>query len=126
MTFAHPGGNSLLSSDYNVFKSIHPQERYELIMRKYNYTFDSKVIYNFHSDLAKQLQELQIEYSHKAPSSWWIRFIALNVILFYTEKSFLINATLVNSISLGIIYALLGLNIGHDGSHGAVGNKYIN
>lgn len=125
-SFNHPGGNYLLSNDYVVFKSIHNSPRYEKIINSYGYKFEKKGLYTFDSSLAQDLLKLDFRGSHIAPSLWWYRFTILNILLFYFEHSFILCPTLMNSLCLGTIYALLGLCIGHDGSHGAVGSKYIN
>jgi fatty acid desaturase len=129
MKFDHPGGNSLLAKDINVFKSVHPGEKYEKLLKYFKldlYSESKTTKYIFDSDFAKDLKKLNFGKSHKAPIMWWVRFGVLNVLLVYFENDFIYKATLMNSVVLGIVYAGLGLCIGHDGSHGAVGNKYIN
>ena len=126
MEFNHPGGRHVLVDDINVFNSVHPNPKYKKLLSKYNFKFTESSIYNFDTPFAEDVKKLNFKNSHKAPFIWWIRFAMLNAALVYTECSYLKYPTFLNSICLGIVYAGLGLCIGHDGSHGAVGNKYAN
>lgn len=126
MKFNHPGGNSVLVDDETVFKSIHPQPMYQKILNLYDFKFSKKSPYIFDSEFAKSVKSLNFSNSHKAPLQWWLRFGIINSALIFTEYYFLKQPTILNSIALGTIYASMGLCIGHDASHGAIGNKYIN
>ena len=125
-SFKHPGGDSLITDDYNVFKSVHPHPRYEKRLKLIAFKFKKGGMYTYTSDFAQNILKLNFDGSHIAPIEWWVRFGVLNATLIYTEIAYIQQPTLVTSIALGVVYALLGLCIGHDGSHGAVGNKYTN
>ena len=121
--FEHPGGNHLMVDDINVFKSVHPGYNHE----KYGIKFTKpRVEYEFDSSFGKDIKTLWSKKLQRAPVMWWVRFGLLNGLCVYNEYHYLKCPTIMNTVALGVIYAGFRLCIGHDGSHGAVGSKYIN
>ena len=147
-TMHHPGGDMInlfhMKDGTVAYKSIHGRNTLSPHLKKRIISFENKendVLenrnrfeyyeskqkpnYKFDSDLAKEIRVLNFKDSQVAPLSWWIRFFFITIMFIYLEYEYRYNPSYIKSISLGTTYALIGLNIGHDASHGAVSKKPI-
>ena len=82
--------------------------------------------YEFGSPLGLELKKLYKKSYRIAPPIWWYRTYFINILWIISEWNYRLGPNLMNSTILGIIFALMGLCIGHDGSHGAVGEAHVN
>ncbi len=106
-----------------AYKSIHGRDTLHPQLRKHQIEANFEVKENpyiFNSEFDKQLRSLDFPNSQVAPFSWWSRFVIINVLLIWSEYNYRFNPGYLKSVIMGVTYALIGLNIGHDASHGAV------
>ena len=133
--FKHPGGDVFKSFDLKdvtiLYKSIHTkQHATALLPYLTNVNIESEKLgskekpkFIFYSEFSHEIRKLNFNKSNVAPILWWIRYFVITVMWFYFEYNHYINPNLLNSIMLGIMFAEMGLCIGHDGSHYSVSKK---
>lgn len=134
--FQHPGGNYIMKQVVNkdvtvLYNTYHYHERIPESLESCKVdsvqVFTKKPEYIFDSELAKDLRKLWFRGANVAPTEWWIRTGVITALFLYFEYAYHFYNSWYNALSLGIVYALIGLNIGHDAGHGAVSrNPYIN
>lgn len=127
--FKHPGGNIIEFFDgvdaSVVYASTHSHDVSILDAYKVKEKQTNKPSYDFTTPFANDVRRLNFKNSHIAPIEWWVRYVLINIVWMYFEVMY-VHPTMLNSTCLGITYALIGLCIGHDGSHGAVSTPRIN
>lgn len=136
--FNHPGGNHVMKQVVNkdvtaLYHTYHYHSKIPETLNKYKVTgeitqeFSHKPSYDFHTELGKELRELWFSGANVAPAIWWVRTGIITAFFLYFEYAYHFYNSWYNALCLGIVYALIGLNIGHDAGHGAVSkNPYIN
>ena len=128
--FDHPGGSIIkmynLKNATVVYKSLHskikPSQRLQMYATDLSMPIPIKPSYKWDSDFAYDVRNLNFRHSNIAPWSWWFRFILITFFWQYYEYLHMYYGNYYYSMMLGLMYALMGLCIGHDGSHGAVSN----
>tara|TARA_X000000368_G_scaffold418786_1_gene419986 strand:+ start:7367 stop:8485 length:1119 start_codon:yes stop_codon:yes gene_type:complete len=131
----HPG-TSLIRLHNNkdvstLYKSVHGRETVSPFLSKmkldHSFTFiKNDPNYTFDSQFSKDIKPLLLKKYKKAPTLWWFRTVCITILWLYTEYYYRNLPTIINSTFLGILFGFMGLCIGHDGSHGSVGNQHIN
>ena len=136
----HPGGEKFIAlfsnqDATNAFQSYHGRHFPHKQMEKYlikTDTSDMSKIDNKYLKLHKEIKSILLKY-HKtdgyAPFSQWVKIIILflGTVLFEAKTLYTGKKGWIESILLGFLYALIGLNIQHDANHGALSkNPYIN
>ena len=115
-----------------IYKSIHKRtEIHPLLDRMLvkNFYTEPKIVdpkYEFNSPLALEIKKIYKNNYRIAPRIWWYRTYFINILWIITEWNYKLGPNFINSTILGIAFALMGLCIGHDGSHGAVGSARVN
>ena len=125
--FSHPGGDVIWKFNQKdatvAYKTIHYNQNYskleKYICENREAVCVAKPIYEFESDFAIDLKCLPF-IRDSAPIIWWIRYAVINIFWILFEYLHFSKSNIFISIGLGIVYALMGLCIGHDGSHGSV------
>ena len=136
----HPGGEKFIAlfsnqDATNAFQSYHGRHFPHNQMKKYLIKTDTSDISNIDKEylyLHKRVKLMLLKY-HKtdgyAPISQWVKIITLflGTVLFEAKTLYSGKKGWIDSILLGFLYALIGLNIQHDANHGALSkNPYIN
>lgn len=134
--FNHPGGNHITKQLHNkdvtvLYKTYHYHSSIPKSLKNCEIdvvqTFHKKPEYIFDSEFGKEMRKLWFHGANVAPIEWWVRTIAISIAFVYFEYAYHCYNSAYHAFLLGVIYALIGLNIGHDGSHGAISkNPYIN
>jgi fatty acid desaturase (delta-4 desaturase) len=130
----HPGGsNSLVifgGKDATIhYRMLHPHHRIRThILDKYKVSSVAVVAADAdnHHHLFNELKASvakAIPYPY-ATSEWWIKAIAIMIAEIYVEyHNYIYGYTIVKSILLGFLMAMIGLCIQHDANHGAVSRR---
>ena len=134
--FHHPGGNHIMKQLRNkdvtvLYNTYHYHKELPESLKQCKVdsvqVFSKKPEYVFDSDFGKEIRALWFPGANVAPIEWWIRTWIITAAFCYFEYAYHFHNSWYHALALGTVYALIGLNIGHDASHGAVSrNPQIN
>jgi acyl-lipid (7-3)-desaturase (Delta-4 desaturase) len=136
----HPGGsNSLVifgGKDATThYYMLHPHHRIRThILDKYKVSSVAAVaaVATIASDVSKEnalFNELKASVAKAVPypyatNEWWMKAIAIMIAEIYVEyHNYIYGYTIIKSILLGFLMAMIGLCIQHDANHGAVSRR---
>ena len=135
----HPGGASIQAAGaYDaspLFHSMHPGRdplKSELLQkfRVGTHVRDARkgdVVYCYDSpfaqDLLKSVRKAMAGRSWYAPIGFYARAAAIVIATLWCEWNYITSGRFLWGAAVGILHALIGLSIQHDGSHGAVSSR---